>query len=74
MGNRNSLRARILAENPQTFIAGCNCHLAHLAAGKSGEAYTSILQSLIVIITKLIYIIFPKCKEYSQERYSSRIY
>ena len=24
MGSRNSLRPRILAENPQTFIAGCN--------------------------------------------------
>ena len=41
MGCRNSLRTRVLAENTQTFIAGCNCHLAHLAAGKSGKAYTS---------------------------------
>ena len=42
MGSINSLRTRILAENPQTFIAGCNCHLAHLAAGKGGEAYASV--------------------------------
>ena len=42
MGSKNSLRTRILDENPQTFIAGCNCHLAHLAAGKGSEAYTSI--------------------------------
>ena len=42
MGSRNSLRTRILAENPQTFIAECNCHLAHLAGGKGGEAYACI--------------------------------
>ena len=42
MGSINSLRTGILAENAQTFIAGCNCHLAHLAAGKGGEAYASV--------------------------------
>ena len=42
MKSRNSLRTRILAENPQTFIAGCKCHLAHLAAGKGDEAHVSI--------------------------------
>ena len=42
MGSINSLRTKILAENPQTFIAVCNCHLAHLGAGKGGEAYASI--------------------------------
>ena len=42
MGNNNSLRRRILAENPQTVIAGCNCHLAHLAAGKGGGAYAFV--------------------------------
>ena len=26
MGSRNSLRTSILAENPETFTAGCNCH------------------------------------------------
>ena len=42
MGSRNSLRTRVLAENPQTFIAGCNCRLGHLEAGKGGEHYASI--------------------------------
>ena len=42
MGIRNSLKTRILSENAQTFIAGCNCHLAHLAAGKEGDAYAAI--------------------------------
>ena len=42
LGSKNSLRTRILAGNPQTFIAGCNCHLAHLVAGKGGEAYAFV--------------------------------
>ena len=42
MGSRNSLRTKILAKNPETFIAECICHLAHLAAGKGGEAYASV--------------------------------
>ena len=32
IGNKNSVKSRVLAKNPQCFIAGCNCHLAHLAA------------------------------------------
>ena len=42
MENTTSLRTKILAENPETFIAGCNCHLAHLVARKGSEAYASI--------------------------------
>ena len=42
MGLRNSFKTRILSENGQTFIAGCSCHLAHLAAGKGGDAYAAI--------------------------------
>ena len=39
-GEHNSLKSRILAKNPCCFIPGCSCHLAHLAAGKEGKAYT----------------------------------
>ena len=42
MGSRNSFRTKILAENLQTFIAGCNCHLRHLTPGNRDEAYASI--------------------------------
>ena len=59
MGSRNSLRARILAENRQTFIAGCNCHLQTWQQERVVRLTLS-LQSLIVRIPKLIYIIFPK--------------
>lgn len=42
MGCYNSLKSRILKENSSCFVAGCNCHLVHLAAGKGGKAYASI--------------------------------
>ena len=42
MGCKNSLKSRILEKNSSCFIAGCNCHLVHLAAGKGGQAYESI--------------------------------
>lgn len=41
VGEHNSLKSRILTKNPRCFIAGCSCHLAHLAAGRGGKAYTS---------------------------------
>ena len=40
VGEHNSLKPRTLTKNPCCFIAGCCCHLAHLAAGKGGKAYT----------------------------------
>ena len=40
VGEHNSLKSRILTKNPCCFIAGRSCHLAHLAAGKGGKAYT----------------------------------
>ena len=30
-----------LVENPETFIAGCNYRLAHIAACKGGSSYCS---------------------------------
>ena len=38
MGNKNSIKSRILEKNPECVIAGCNCHLSHLAACKGGTA------------------------------------
>ena len=42
MGCKNSLKSRILEKNSSCFVAGCNCHLVHLSAGKGGQAYQSI--------------------------------
>ena len=42
IGNKNSAKFRVLEKNLQCFIPGCNCHLAHLAAGKGGSPYSNI--------------------------------
>lgn len=42
MGNKNSLKTRILEKNSSCFVAGCNCHLVHSAAGKGEQAYSDI--------------------------------
>ena len=39
MGNKNCIKSRILKKNHGYFMAGCNCHLSHLAAGNGGFAY-----------------------------------
>ena len=41
MGDKNSLKNRILEENPEVFVAGCMYHLAHIAAGKGAQGYAS---------------------------------
>ena len=41
MGEHYSLKSRIHTENPETFVAGCNRHLAHIAACKGGQSYYS---------------------------------
>ena len=42
IGDKKSLKYCTLAKNVEVFfIAGCNCHLAHLAADKGGEGYTA---------------------------------
>lgn len=38
MGCNNSVKVCVLGKNPNCFIAGCNCHLSHLAASKGADA------------------------------------
>ena len=42
MGCNNSIKTRVLEKNPNSFIAGCNCHLSHLAAVKGADAFSSV--------------------------------
>ena len=42
VGLHNSLKSRIAKANPSTYIAGCSCHLANLAAGKGGAAFAAV--------------------------------
>ena len=39
MGEHNSLKSRTHTENLETFIAGYNSHLAHIAACNGGQGY-----------------------------------
>ena len=39
VGNNNSIKTRIHKKKNEWFIAGCNCHLCHLAAGAGGKAF-----------------------------------
>ena len=42
MAIRNSIKSKILQKNSDLFVAGCTCHLAHLAAGAGGQAYQGV--------------------------------
>ena len=42
IGNKYSIKSRILEKNASCFIAGCNCHLSHLAAGRGGSTYSAV--------------------------------
>ena len=39
---KNSIKTCVLEKNPNSFIAGCNCHLSHLAAAKGADAFSSV--------------------------------
>ena len=41
IGKNNSVASRFLEKNPATFIAGCPCHLAHIAASHANESFSS---------------------------------
>ena len=40
IGNKNSIK--IFEKNVGCFIAGCNCHLLHLAGGRGGSADSAV--------------------------------
>ena len=42
IGNRNSLKTRVLRKNAEVVIAGCPCHILHNAAEKASEAFASV--------------------------------
>ena len=44
VGNRNSVKTRVLKKNDSIFIAGCPCHMLHNTASKGSVAFTSVLK------------------------------
>ena len=43
IGRNNSVASRFLEKNPATFIAGCPCHLAHIAASHANESFSEFV-------------------------------
>ena len=43
IGCNNSIASRRKNENPDIFISGCACHLAHIAATEANDAFTDVL-------------------------------
>ena len=43
VGCHNSVASRFLKKNPECFIAGCPCHLAHIAASSANDAFSSCI-------------------------------
>jgi hypothetical protein len=41
VGRHNSVASRFLEKNPATFITGCPCHLAHIAASHANESFSN---------------------------------
>ena len=41
MGCNNSIKTHVLAKIPDIFVAGCNCHLTHLAASEGADAFSA---------------------------------
>ena len=58
VGAHNSLASHLKAKNPETYVLGCPCHLAHNAASGAHDAYAKIMESvqkssLLISITGL---------------------
>ena len=43
VGAHNSLASRLKAKNPETYVLGCPCHLAHIAASGAHDAFAKIM-------------------------------
>lgn len=59
IGSKDSIKTRIHEKNKNCFVAGCSCHLAHLAAGKGGKVMRKFRDSIWKII-RLIFITILK--------------
>ena len=44
MGKGNFVASRFLQKKPGTFINGCPCHLAHIAASHANDVFSSYVK------------------------------
>lgn len=60
MGDRNSIKSRVMKENPSVFILGCPCHIVHNNASAAGAVYSEVncsLQKMLFLLS--IFVLFP---------------
>lgn len=50
MGDRNSIKSRVMKENPSVFIIGCPCHLVHNSASAAGAVYSEVNCSVSLVV------------------------
>ena len=43
VGKRHSVASRFLEKNPNVFISGCPCHLAHIATSNVNDAFSKCI-------------------------------
>ena len=45
VGKQNSVASRFLQKNPNIFIGGCPCHLAHITASHANDAFSNAIST-----------------------------
>ena len=45
IGKQNSVASRFLQENPDLFIGGCPCHLAHITASHANDVFSNAIST-----------------------------
>ena len=54
MGDRNSIKSRVLKENPSVFILGCPSHIVHNNASAAGAVYREVNCSISLVIEEAL--------------------
>ena len=60
IGRHNSVASRCIDKNPNIFISGCPCHLAHIAATEANDAFSDAVGINVEDILIGIYYWFDK--------------
>ena len=60
IGRHNSVASRCIGKNPDTFISGCPCHLAHIAATEANDVFSDDISLNVEDILVDLYYWFDK--------------
>lgn len=56
MGDHNSMKSRITADNPSAFVIGCICHMLHNSAKKGGKVFQVSISCHVSFPKKRVFI------------------